>query len=164
VFRINAQSAGALDTADIVYPSAFEITVAHNLSPIFRAASSAGGGSYQTAEPTRDGFGTITGSFTFPTYEAESIQDWFLANTILKADIDFQGSLITGSSYNEFKIYLPQIKIVDNPKNPPGGPARIQQTLNFRATLPDSAPAGMTGVTKPLEIYVQNTVSADPLA
>ena len=63
----------------------------------------------------------------------------------------------------EFKISLPNLKVID-PDAAISGPGKIPVSLSFKVLGTDTAPTGMTGITKPFQIDVQNTMSTDPLA
>ena len=85
------------------------------------------------------------------------------ADTRKKMEIYFKGALIESTYYYEFTITMPNLKVT-NASAPISGPGKIPTDISFRLLGTDSAPTGMTGITKPFQIDIQNTRSTDPLA
>jgi len=65
--------------------------------------------------------------------------------------------------YYEFKLQFPNLKVID-PDAAISGPGKIPMSLSFKVLGTDTAPTGMTGITKPFQIDVQNKRTTDPLA
>ena len=64
--------------------------------------------------------------------------------------------------YYEFKISMPNLKVNDA-KATMNGSSKIPASVSFRLLGTDSAPTGMTGITKPFQLDIQNTRTTDPL-
>jgi len=65
--------------------------------------------------------------------------------------------------YYEFKLQFPNLKVID-PDAAISGPGKIPVSLSFKVLATDSAPTGMTGITRPFQIDAQNTRTTNPLA
>lgn len=65
--------------------------------------------------------------------------------------------------YYELKLQFPNLKVID-PEAAISGPGKIPVSLSFKVLGTDTAPTGMTGITKPFQIDVQNKRTTDPLA
>jgi hypothetical protein len=156
-FRINDQSSGALSSSDNVYPASFEFNFNRPVAGEFLADQS-----IYINEPTCTGFPECTLTLTFPRYNdacATFFED-FNADTAKKIEIYFKGALIAGTHYFDMKIQIPNAKIVD-PKSNVGGPDKIPHSLTFIGLGVASAPTGMSGVTTPFKLLLQNERSGD---
>lgn len=88
--------------------------------------------------------------------------DW-KAKTEKKADLIFTGPLIEDTYYYYFKFQFPRLRIVD-----PGAEYDDDDIIPARLTMEgleaDSAPTGMTGITKPVALDIMNKRTTDTLA
>jgi len=158
-FKINDESGAAVGDGDKIYPSGFELSFDRPISQDYV------GGNEDIDEPADDGFPVPTLKLDFPRYNDANhtfFTDWD-AFTRKKMEIYFKGSLIESSCYYEFKLTMPNLK-VDNPEAAISGPGKIPAGLTLKLLGTNSAPTGMSGITKPFQIDVQNTRSTDPLA
>ena len=158
-FMINDESGAALAAGDKVYPASFEFSFNRPME---------GGlvfGNDDIDEPAGTGFPEITLTLGFPQYNDANHQfftDWD-AYTRKKAELYFKGALIEGTSYYELKMTFPNLKVAD-PDAAVSGPGKIPASIPFKVLGTDTAPTGMTGITQPFQIDVQNSRSTDPLA
>ena len=136
-FWIDDYSASvSLSSADAYAVSEFTITLNNNLKVDDQDAVST---SWRTA-PARGGFREITGSFTLPRYDSDTLITDLNAGNILMAHIKFQGSTIA-SSARYFEIYICSLKLT-SVSAPVSGADVISLTFNFRALVPAAQPSG----------------------
>jgi hypothetical protein len=157
-FRINDESGAALDGNDAIYPSGFELSFNRPMEADLTA------GNEDVDEPVGEGFPEPTLTLNFPRYKDASdtfFTDWE-ALTRKKLEIYFKGDVIEDTYYYEFKVSFPNLKVID-PEAAISGPGKIPVSLSFKVLGTDSAPTGMTGITKPFQIDVQNKRTTDPL-
>ena len=158
-FKINDESGIALADGNKVYPSSFEFAFNRPMEGDLTA------GNEDIDEPVGTGFPEITLTLNFPRYNDANHQfftDWD-AYTRKKMEIYFKGVLIADTYYYEFKMSFPNLKIAD-PDAAISGPGKIPASIPFTCLGTDTAPAGMTGITQPFQINVQNKRTTDPLA
>lgn len=86
-------------------------------------------------EPERNDFRIITGTLEIPRYQNDEFLKAVSGFDNYEIKIQFQGSLIGGSDYNEININLPSVKFTSGTA-PATGPELIKQTLNFEAQIP----------------------------
>lgn len=158
-FRCNTQSGIALEDSSehIIYPFGFELTYNRPFKENWEA------GYTDMSEPVQDGFAEANVRLNFDKYGIDTFMSAIAAETDYKMDIDFIGSLITGTSYYQFRIDIPKVTFTSAAADV-GGPGTIPHSVEGRCLGVDSAPNGMSGVTDPISIYTVNTVSTDPLA
>lgn len=158
-FWLNDESGDALDSGDVIYPASFELGFTRPVEGDLVA------GNEDIDEPSGTGFPEPTLTLNFPRYNDANHTHFtdFEAFTRKKMEIYFKGVLIEDTSYYEFKISLPNLKIID-PDAAISGPGKIPTSLSFKVLGTDTAPTGMTGITKPFQIDVINTRTTDPLA
>jgi len=157
IFRLNDRDDSALGDGDKIWPSEFELSAERKMSGVYGA-----GGSFDNIdEPTNDGIPEVKLKLTFPRYTAATYFTEWDANTPKKLDMTFTGKLIAGSSYRKLEILLPHLKYatVDAPEER----GIIKNPVDFNCLAVNSAPAGMTGVTKPFRLKLTNTFGGDPL-
>lgn len=158
-FWLNDESGDALDSGDAISPNSFELSIRRPMEADHVA------GHDDVDEPIDEGFPEISLTLNFPRYNDANgafFADWE-TYTRKKMEIYFKGALIEDTYYYEHKISLPNLKVVD-PEAAISGPGKIPFSLSFKVLGTDSAPTGMTGITKPFQIDVQNTRTTDPLA
>ena len=159
VFRMNNQTAEALDDTHKLHPSSFELTFTRPMD----AEPTAGQDGVD--EPADNGFPTATLSLKFPRYNAENnavFDDWE-AYTSKKISITFTGHEIESGNHYMFRVLLPHLKI-DNPEAAVSGAGKIPFSMSMNILGAATAPAGMTGLVQPMQIDVVNTRTTDPLA
>lgn len=157
VFRINGQTGDAFDSDDIIYPSAFELVFKRKLSRDHVAGSDA------IQEPLNDGKPDITLKLDFPKYTADTYLDAFVNETYQKMDIKFTGAQISGAYYYGLNLYFPNLKCT-NAEAAIAGPGKIVHPLEFDCLGCDSAPTGMTALTVPFKVEIQNLLTTNLLA
>ena len=125
-FRIGDHS-DALGDGDRVCISSFELSLNNNLTSDEQASPCAENSDAKTQiQPVRNGFREVTLSIEMPRYNADTFQTWKAANTALQSDIIFTD----GTS--SFKIFLPNLEIIDSGAALAGAGA-VKQTVTFKA-------------------------------
>ncbi|MBW2599942.1 MAG: hypothetical protein JRC60_07705 [Deltaproteobacteria bacterium] len=158
-FWFNDESGDALDSTDAIFPSGFELSFNRPMEADLKA------GNEDVDEPIEESFPEITLTLNFPRYNDANdafFTDWE-AMTRKKLEIYFKGALIEETYYYEFRLSFPNLKVID-PEAAISGPGKIPVSLSFKVLATDTAPTGMTGITKPFQIDVQNKRTTDPLA
>jgi len=156
VFRMNAQAGPALADGDKIYPSNFELTFKRKMKGLYAA-----GGADRIDEPTNEGAPEVKLKLEFPRYTAKTyFEDWD-SGAAKKMDIVFTGALIEGSYYRTMKLQFPNLKLSN--VELPIEKGILKHPLEFECLACDSAPSGMTGITKPFQIDVINRQSANVL-
>jgi len=160
-FRVGDWSSGtALDSGDNICISDFTLNINNNFDVETQTTCS---GLYR-AEPLRNGFREITGTFTVPRYTADTFITAYNNDTMQMASAVFEGSTLTGSnvaSKNTLKIWIRAMKITGY-SVPVQGENIIVQTFNFKAFIPTSASAGMPSVTNSNSEIVVQTINNNP--
>lgn len=150
-FRMNDASGDALDSGDAIYPSKFKLSFKRPMEGLPEA------GYEGVSEPASSNFPECTLTLEFPRYDAvnhQYFEDWD-ALTNKKIDIKFTGANIASTYDREFQILCPCAQVTDA-KATVNGPGRIPTSITFELKACDQAPAGMSGITKPFQINVQN--------
>jgi len=158
-FKMNDKSGAALDDSNKIYPASVELTFARQIEGDLTA------GHEDINEPDENNVPEAMLTLNFPRYNDANhafFTDWE-AFTEKKMEIYFKGPLIATTYYYELKISMPCLKVI-NPDAAIGGPGKIPATLSLRLLGTDTAPEGMTGITLPFQIDVQNKRTTDPLA
>lgn len=65
------------------------------------------------------------------------------AGTEYKASLAITGSLIGGSTYKALRVYLPRLRIVEEPQHSWTSPGNNPLTVNFKCLVAASTPSGM---------------------
>lgn len=159
VFWIDDYSAStALSSADAVGVSEFEIKLDNNL--IVTQDSQSG---LYIAEPRRNGKRQVTGSFTFPRYESDTLLGKLEAQTAMMAMIKFTGPQIGATGYYyTFWIWLPTLRFDEIPVSVDSA-GILSATHTFTAEIPAAVPAGFpTAAEKELLLQLQNDLSTNP--
>jgi len=158
VFRMNAQAGDALDGDDAIKVKNFTLEIERKPE-----GGEHEGGSDSIIEALEEG--KIAIKLTLELNRMDNVNDVYFGDWTSenekKADLIFTGALITGTSYYFFKFEFPRLKIedVDYPDE-----NIIPATITLRGLEADAAPTGMSGITKPVQLKVQNKRTADMLA
>ncbi len=157
VFRLNAQGGSDFGAGDVVSPKSFQLEIDRKFD------SEHGAGSAYIIEPRENGKPTVKLTMEFPRMDTAN-EAWFAnwtAGTELKGDITITGPIIVSAATYVLKFQMPRL-IIEDVEFPDGG--LIPTKAVFRAVVADSAPTGMTGLTKPVTITLVNLRSTDLLA
>ena len=161
VFRIkNYSTSSALAAGDSLAISEFELNFKNNLAADIAETKSG----YYRAEPIRNGLREITGSFTIPRYQSDTLINNYDDETLKMADLVLTGSALTDcTSTNTFKLFLRSLKIIKASPNIAGaGVTPIK--FEFQCLQPVGDPASMPSETSGSdnsEIMIQ-TVNNNP--
>jgi hypothetical protein len=158
---LHDQSTDPLTDDDLIYPSAFEMTMNNNMATDQVTTRY----KREIDEATEDGFFDVTGSLTFPVYETERIVNVAQLKDPLAMQWQFVGNtLITASYYPSMKFFFPEVKFGTASPNV-GGPGRIGYDAPFSAARaladPDNFPAGYGASAVTIELI--NGLSTNPL-
>lgn len=142
VMSLHAPGAASVLGSDLIYPSAFEITLNNNMATDQVTTRY----KREIDEATEDGFFDVSGSLTFPVYETERIVDVAQNKDPLSMQWTFTGNtLITASVFPSMHLYFPEVKFGSASPNM-GGPGRIGYTAEFSAARaladPTAFPSG----------------------
>jgi len=164
VCRMNTQSDIALAAGDTIYPNSFELTATRKLAQLASGLLTTGGDSPQDIidEPCNDGMPEITLKFGFPYHTGKTRLVDLGNDARKKADITFTGPIIEGAIPRLFKLEFPNLQmksvdVVDAAGN-------ISEPVEFICHAANTAPSGMTGITKAFRISGTNQNADDPLA
>ena len=148
-----------LTSDDALGISEFEVKLENNLKVEKDSLS----GLY-IAEPRREAKRLVTGSFTIPRYENNTLLDDYDAQNALMAMLKFTGSQIGATGhYHTFWIWLPTLKF-DKVDAAIGGAGIIPVEHTFTAEIPAACPAGFPAqATREMVIQMQNALSTNPL-
>lgn len=155
VFRMNVQSAAALDSTMKFHPQDFKISFKRPLK-IFTTSLNAP----CVDEPRDNGHMQVEGSFTLPLFQAIALFEAAQSKTNYKMDITLQGDLITGAYYQKFVLSLPQVQFV-SPTNNADGPETVGVKVDFKCTAATANPNGMSQAVPYIE--TQNIWAASPI-
>jgi len=154
--RINAQSGAALSDSDSVQVKNLTIEFERKLDSELPV-----GGTY-ILEPLETDKPVVKVTLEFPRISSITeayLQDWVVGNE-KKMDITFQGSLIASTYYYQKVFSFPRLVIEDVEY---ADSKVIPAKVVLRGLVADTAPAGMTGKTKPIYVDITNTASASYL-
>lgn len=167
VFRLNSNDGAALDSDDAIKILGLKLT--HSSSLRNDGVEFASGGQY-VSDPIRDDAWNTTlevklQSLTDHAWLAEhktlSLSDYLSAGDLYKADMTFTGEQIaaTGEFFlNQLQLPRLQFKEITNGYGT-GARGAVTPTLMFDV-LESNGPTGMTAVTGPFWMRVQNTITA----
>jgi hypothetical protein len=164
VFRINDQTAAALDDTMKVYPSSFEIKIMRKLEGRHTGQYLTTAGSAKQElidEPQTSGMPEVTVKLTFPRHTATTWMSALGTDTRKKMDIKFTGGLIADTYYRYIRFLLPNLQMVDDEVTDEQG--IITEPISFIAHGCDVAPAGFSALT-PITIGLMNRRSTSYLA
>jgi hypothetical protein len=157
VFRLNAQGGSDFAGGDVIYPKNFSIEIERSFDSEHAA------GSAYIIEPRENSKPKVKVVMEFPRMDTTNeayFANW-TAGTEKKADLTITGAVISGAYSYYIKFQFPRL-IIEDVEFPDAG--LISAKATFRAVVADSAPTGMTGLTKPVTITLMNTRTADLLA
>lgn len=158
VVRMNDRDGAALGAGDEIYPSSFELALKRNMAGVYGVSS----GFDHIDEPTNAGRPEVTLKLDFPRYTAATyFGDWD-AGTPKKLDMVFTGGLIEDTYYRTFRLQMPHLAYAS--VGLPIEQGILKHPVEFNALAADTAPLGMTGITRPFQVDVVNRQSADILA
>ncbi len=165
IFRMNALSGPALAEGDRIYPSGFELTVRRRLKGEYTGQyRHVSGPNVQDLidEPTNDGPPEITLRITFPRHTGAESLAILGGDTRQKMDVTFTGKPVLPGWPRTFTLRFPhlQLRSVDIADEK----GIIQEPLELLVHGTPGAPAGMAGITEPLQISGINRRSTNPLA
>jgi hypothetical protein len=157
VFRMNSQSGDALDAEDAIGVKGF------SLEPERKMDSEITNEAAHIIEPRENGKPSVKLTLDFARMDdanAAYFANW-IAEAEKKADITFTGATIDGVFYRYLKFEFPRLKIED--VDYPDGNI-IPAKMVLRGLVAAEAPEGMSGITDPIHITLQNAQTADYLA
>ncbi len=157
VFRMNAQSGGALGASDVVKPKSFSLEFDRKLD------SEHTSGSATIMEPLENGKPTVKITLEFPRMDTTN-DDYFLAwtaQTEQKLDLTITGPVITGTHTYQLKFEFPRL-IIEEVEYADSG--IIPCKIVLRAVVADSAPTGMSIYLTPMGGTLINTRATSLIA
>jgi len=157
VFHLNAQTGADFAEGDLIHPKSLLLEIERKVDAPYAA------GSQYIVEPREPDKPTVKLTLEFNRMDAANkvyFADW-KAGTEKKANMIFTGGLIETTYYYYFKFQFPRLKIEDA-EYPDAN--IIPAKLVLRALEADTAPTGMTGITKPVQIDIMNKRTTDMLA
>lgn len=159
VFRINAQSGGALGASDAIVAETMEFTFTRPQDQSFGTSSA------YLLEPADNEFPEISLTVTFPrmnTLSANSLRVALRAGTAHKLDWTYTGLTYINSTDRYGKLYQAPYAELQDFETATAGAAQVKPKAMWKLKKPTAAPTGMTGVTIPLRITrtMQNSVNA----
>lgn len=158
-FRMNNQGAAALASpADEVKVTRFRLAYARPMDVTHIQ------GSRFIIEPTENGLPEVRLEIQLPEYTADTFLSDLDARTAKKADLTFNSGVSAGDGNNySLLLQFPQLYIVGG-EAAVDGAGKIVAPLTLRAEMAQSAPAGMTGITKPFHVETVNKAATGELA
>lgn len=158
LFRVNAQSGGALGAGDEIKIEAFDFTFDRPQDRSFATNSDA------IIEPADNEFPDVMVTVRFPrmnTISANSLERGLRSGTAYKMDMAYSGTFIN-STDRQKKLYQAPYAELQKFVTPTAGAAQVKPVATFKLKKPAAAPTGMTGVTNPFRItrIMVNSVAA----
>lgn len=160
VFRVNAQAGSGLSSGDALTIVGFELTIERPLAEDF------GTGSSVVLQPAEEGESRITLAVDFRDYNAETwVNAWETGTngvpTEYKADLVLSSGVTPASGLElKWTFSFPRLYVAGSPTAPLDGPGRIPHRVTFHCVEAASAPTGMSGITKPVHLVVEDEDSA----
>lgn len=157
VCRMNEQGGAALGDSDKLNLKDFTIDIERKIDAEHQA------GTRHIVEPRETDKPSIKLTLNFSRMDdvnAAYFADW-IEEAEKKMDILFPGALIADTYYHYLKFQFPRLKIAEDPEYPDG--SIIPAKLVLRGLDADTAPTGMTGITKPIQLGVMNKRTTDLL-
>lgn len=158
-FRINVLSAGALAGGDILPITQATVTYTRDYEFVDEARGSAG-----KAAPRVAGEPPLMCKVTVTLKEKDGNTFWTAhdAGTEYKAQLNVQGTLISGSNYHNLRLDFPKLKVVTEPQYALSSTSVNPVTIEFEGFVASSTPTGL-GSTYPA-IVLKNDKLAKYLA
>jgi|GEM_PF-4052042 len=153
VIRVNDQTGSTLGEGDEISVTSFTFEFDRPHTSDYE-----NNGSNAIAEPLGDGYPKAKVSLEFRKYgdtEAQYYSDW-QKNTLKKMEVLFEGATIEGSARYQFKMMFPRLRVKEVKTS---GSNNIVTSVSMDCEAPTTAPSGMSGLTRPFKITVQNTQS-----
>jgi hypothetical protein len=154
VIMVNNESAATLSGTDAVSVTSLSLEFDRPHTNDYENT-----GSNHISEPLGDGYPNGKVSLEFRKYgegEAQYYSDW-VTGTTKKMEVVFSGSTIENDHKYEFRVLFPRLKIKEVKTS---GSNNIVTSVSMDCEAPASAPAGMTGLTRPFKIRVKNMQSS----
>lgn len=158
IFRMNAASGAALGPADTIRPSGFVLNFRRTLAGAYALGSSVD----TMDEPAGVGPMEISLMIELPRYTHESHIASFQALEPQKLEMVFTGPAIDEDHAYSLTLRFPSLAWRSALVEPATGV--LSQRLEFVCLMADTAPAGMDGLTDPLELALINREALDVLA
>jgi len=164
VFRINAQTGGALSGSDNVSVGGFTIEMRRPLAQDVNT-----GGNARVDDPCEDGLNEVYLTVRLPSYNAETylalVEGVVGSPTEQKATLTFSSGYTPASGLEMTQTWnFPRLVLAQVPDATISGPQRIPHEVRFRCLTASSAPTGMTGITEPISLVIEDEVSSAYLA
>jgi hypothetical protein len=158
VWRLNAFTAGSLVAADAQSLETIEWSFERPQDAPFVT------GQDYIFEPGDNGHPMVKVNVTYPrmsTISANSLYQSLRADTKLKADLTASGALINSTDRYTMRYQFPYLEL-DEWAATVTGPNQVKPTAVFTAKNTNSAPTGMSGVTRPFRLtrIMTNSVTA----
>jgi hypothetical protein len=160
--RLNDASGPALGPSDVQYVNSVTIEMDRKLKND-DVTTQLG---YLIDEPLQDGFTEVSGSLSFSKYATDNIARFteMLMKTRKKMDVVFTGPAANGSTRYSQAFYLNDVQF-ESGQPQIGGPGLTPWTLNFKAHVVSTEPAGFPiGYRDACQVELINTLASNPLA
>ncbi|RMF65558.1 MAG: hypothetical protein D6743_07840, partial [Calditrichaeota bacterium] len=157
VCRMNDQSAAALGSGDVIKPSSIEVVFDRAKNPDFLGVSAAGDGrEWLSDNPEDSGMPELTVTLGFPKHNEVTYISDLGDETVKKMDITIQGPATASSNNYTLAMYFPALRVVDVTADI-SGPERIAKQVVLRGLQAQSAPSGMSGITKLMRLVLRDS-------
>jgi hypothetical protein len=159
VFRVNAQSGGALSASDALSVTDLKLSYDQPLDELFIA------GQDYVIEPEDNAYPEIMLEWTFARLDSTSDNyiGYHRDNTSLKADITITGPTLASTNYS-LLFQFPNLIVTEAPVEFKSGAENVQPRVATKAYKASTAPTGMTGVTKPFRLTTTGVSTTNPFA
>jgi len=157
VIRLNNREGAALGGADVVNVTGFELSIKRKKKGEYTT-----GNGNRVDEPDNEGLPEVNLKLSFPRYTATTYLAGLRSDQRMKADMVFTGGLIETTFYREFRLQFPHLGLLNAEALTDEG--KVRHPLEFSCMGTPTAPSGMAGVTRPVQLDVTNTASTSPLA
>lgn len=159
VFRVNAQSGGALGTGDIVKVTDMKFSYKQPMDELFVS------GLDYVSEPEDKDYPEIMLETTLDrlTATTDDYVGYHRDNTSLKGDMTLNGPTLGTGTYS-LLVQFPNLIVEKAPVEFKGGAANVKPKVTFKAYKAASAPTGMTGITAPFRVTTTGVSTTNPFA